>query len=140
MTHEIARPSKGIVKVWTKFVDQRETKSKEEANDYIQKRNSEEEEDFLKKSKFKNEKEKERARIGFRKTLDIFFEYDLHRYALKYGMELYQFNCLERTYRELEFGAYDKQGNFLSGGGYPKDTLGIEPGSQIEKLYKKVCR
>jgi len=139
----IIKSSKDIVKVWSKFVNQRETKSKEEAMEYVNKRYLEElekERELLKKSKYKNEKEREDAIVMFMIVWNSLNGFKYHQYALKYGMTLYQFNCLERTYRELENGNHDKEGNYLSGYGDQKTLHNIEPESQMEKLYKKVCK
>ena len=129
----ITRPSKGIVKIWSKFVDQRETLSHEKAIEYVHK----EYEKWMKNQKYKDEKEKNMVGQLWMVTKG---DKKIHQYSFKYGLILYQFNCLERTYRELESGYYDKEGTFLSGYGDRKSTFEIEPESQIEKLHKKVCK
>jgi hypothetical protein len=126
----IARPERHIVKVWTKSVDEIDPKSQREVNEYLKK---------------KHEKLEKEAKTDLEKKLfgqtvadDYIYAW---RYYKKYEMNLYEFNCLERTYWVLENSAYDKGGALLNLDLKPfKRKLNIIPESVIEKLYKKVCR
>jgi len=66
---------------------------------------------------------------------------------LDYILELYQINCVDKEFRLLSHGYYDKKGKVLySFPGEVRRDLVIEPqwfeipsNSQPEKLYKAVC-
>lgn len=157
----ISKPSKGTVTVWTRFVEQKETLTRCELGKY-------QEEIFQKKIKYIEERMPDSS-LSFSESDRITAEevkggmWDpfpciFREYALKYKITLYRFNCLERTYRELETHNYDKEGNdigflctddswtSLTDEEWKKlpprlrRSEQIEPESRIEKLYKKVCR
>jgi hypothetical protein len=93
----IVRPSKGIVKVWVKDVDQRDKISLKERKEDLDKSYEKDWEEFQRITK------QEESRLGRKVYPNDKYSFQKMReelampHCIKYTMKSYQFNCSERT-------------------------------------------
>jgi len=57
-----------------------------------------------------------------------------------YTLALFQFDCRQKTFQELDFSDYDQHQKIMAYGLGPDKKFSVKPGTVGEILYQEVCR